>query len=79
MEKSEKIDHINTLIGYSFLTVTDLADEFRNDPIAHEYIRQQSGERNIYNGIRKLKTIARGEENESPYSGGSSNHEMAAN
>ena len=75
----ELIDHINKLIGFSFLTVTDIVDEIRNNPSAHQYIREKSGEKKIHHGIRKLKTIARGEENESPYSGGSSNHEMAAN
>ena len=74
----ELIDHINKLIGFSFLTVTDIVDEIRNNPSAPIYSRK-IWRKNIHHGIRKLKTIARGEENESPYSGGSSNHEMAAN
>lgn len=74
MEK-EKIDHINRLLGYSFLTVSDIVLELKHDTDAHAYIRKESGERNIYSGIRKLKEIVGGTESDSPYHMGSSRHQ----
>lgn len=67
-EKDKK--HIDSLLSYSYLSVTDLVGEIKEIPGGKEYIKEKTGEKNLHNGIRKL--ISKGQETEdtSPYYAG---------